>query len=210
MVVLASLIALFSLMVLGLILGCELGVRRFYPVSSEKVKGLGQSLKFALELEPVGRIPQIIVFQDPLPEAFALRAWGGRGTVFLSQGLLCQLTEAELRQTLKAALLGLSLKRVPYESACWWLTLLLRRWAPKGWVQLNLSKRRLNPSFERTLTPVSAILFWIFYPILTFLADQSGARRVDFGNALGTLPLKRKLIWSNLLSGHDRGKSRGL
>lgn len=201
MALLLILSGLLTLLFFGLLVGSERGVRRFYPLLLKAPLGLSQSLRHVLDLEPMSRAPEIVVFQSPVPGAFAVRALGGRGTIFLSQGMICQFNESELRHTLTIAVRHLRFKRAPLESLCWLMTLLLTRWAPAPWVQLNSSSRKLSRSLERKLSPFSAIVFWLLYPLIGFFKRWSEGRSVLYGKEAGALPIQQKMIWSTLLSG---------
>ncbi len=130
-------------------------------------KGLSRTLEI-VESEFGGVSPRLIVFSDPAPDALALRSIGGRGTIFISQGMIGLLSEKELQAILKECMSRLSQPGVALQGLCFTVVHFFLAIAPQGWVGLVFSGNDISRRGKYLLSPISAIGFLILFPIIRF------------------------------------------
>ncbi|MCM2277596.1 MAG: M48 family metalloprotease [Oligoflexia bacterium] len=118
--------------------------------------------------------PLLLVYPDPLPNAFVVRSFTGSGRLLLSSGLLEQLDEAELRAVLTACILKNHRRDWPFRSLCSALALQVLRLAPASWGQLLFSGDHSTQRLRDGLSPFSLARFALLLPALGLLRALAG------------------------------------
>jgi Zn-dependent protease with chaperone function len=120
---------------------------------------------------PGPNMPRIRVFSDPAPSALVARSLGGHGTVLVSQGLLALLDEEELRDVLRALLLGARARGIVVRSASAALASAVLGLAPKRWSRLVFGGAPGGPA--GSAGPGAALAFAAFFPPARFYLSMS-------------------------------------
>lgn len=145
--------------------------------------GIQRSFDRAIELDGTieGPLPALFVYEDPTPNGLAVRGWRGPGAVLLSQGLLNQSSEEELRLLLldlarRCRAPGLTLRS--YGAA---LISFLLPAAPDSWSKIAWSSRTADRLKRRTdrLTPASFVRFALIFPWVLAVYRIAGGRSVQ-------------------------------
>ena len=197
----------------GLILNPIL--RRAYPWISPRPPGLERSYCSALGLRafgrsagvPAGRIPNLQIYQDPTPGVMVFKDFIGSGTILISQGLFCQLSEENLEEVLELSAMRLNARGARIETFCWLAALVLIRFVPGPWLGWWIGKRRMPSKLERKASPFSAILFWMIYPVLNFLSKMARGRVVPYGEKGDKFAFSRRAIVAFQLAGAFSGSA---
>jgi hypothetical protein len=145
----------------------ERSVSRAHFAGKNIPKGLSRTLAIAMEGQP-GKVPHILIFADPSPNALLIRSLGGRGTILLSQGLIALLSEEELRSVLRLCVSRIREPGIVLQSFCCTLVVWALNFAPYAWVNLVFEGRELSSSDERFLGPFSALGFLVLFPAVRF------------------------------------------
>lgn len=131
-----------------------------------------------------GRKPKLWVSAEPHPCAWVVRSWGSAGSIVISQGVLEQLEEFELRAVLKVLAERAGRLETVLQSYGAVLAALVLSLAPSAWVPLLFSSgggaamRRERGVVDRGQTPASLLAFVALYPwIAIFHHLGSGCRR---------------------------------
>lgn len=135
--------------------------------SDRNFTGLYTSLDLVVK-ELGGRVPRLIVFPDPIPEAFGLRSFFGRGTLLMSQGLVGLLDEKELRTVMKICVIRMRHPFVIFQGLCSVGLVLSTRLAPRSWVDLVFLKKPLASIQSHRLNSLSALRFVLAFPVIRF------------------------------------------
>lgn len=112
--------------------------------------------------------PEVWLYPDALPNALAVRGFGGDGSIFLSQGLVAQLTEAEIRAVLKTSLLRLQESQWVLNSLCAGLAIRIFRRMPVGWKKLLFSSAQSTRQEGESLTVWNLVVFLLLFPFGRF------------------------------------------
>ena len=174
----------------------ESGIARVHRAALHVPPGLDHSLAFSAQaaFSEEDILPRIMVFPEPRPKAFAVRAIGSRGTILLSQGLIAVLNEAELRTLLTACIIKIRKRGSVFQSFCCFLALSILSLAPRVWNSLLLRGKSLSPSEERKLSPLSALVFLVFYPFARFLLACGRLPGEQKGPVHLEIPMERILV----------------
>lgn len=158
-------------------------VRRAVGAFRAPPQGLLRTLERSLERAPFPA-PQLLVYEDPSPNALILRSlrsgrsWGGSGTLLVSQGLIQHLSEEELREVFKySARLAIQPEALLRSYVAVAMCLLLR-FAPDAWIKMVWAGRpgsRLRRRTDR-LTPASFLEFILVLPWVRGLHRIAGGR----------------------------------
>ncbi|MGZ3698427.1 MAG: hypothetical protein ACXWP5_09845, partial [Bdellovibrionota bacterium] len=130
--------------------------------------GIERSLEHATQGDGI-RLPRVLIYENPLPNALVVRGMFGRGTVLLSQGLISLLREEELRQTLAGCLEELDQPGMVFRSTCSALAAICLRLAPAKWV--GFMAGALQSDSAEVLSPQSGLGFLLVFPLLRFFLD---------------------------------------
>lgn len=114
-----------------------------------------------------GKAPRVFVFGSPLPSFAVARSFvgEGEGVIFISRGLLAQLSENELRAALRWCALRSRQPGVALESLCAYAALRLYALAPAGWREVG------SRPGARGLDPLSCLAFLFVHPLAQYLAE---------------------------------------
>lgn len=145
----------------------EKGLIRIFHARDYRSTGIDHSIELAMEsAHPrLSRRPRIMSYPDLLPNAIIIRSLGGNGAVLLSQGLLSQLNEEELRSVLSVCLLRLDQPGWVFTSVCSMLAVWTFSIAPRAWTQLAISSRSNS---EQRFTALSLLRFLLLFPLANF------------------------------------------
>lgn len=114
-----------------------------------------------------GKPPRVMIFASPLPSFAVARSFVGEGpgVVFLSRGLLAQLSERELRAALRWCALRSRQPGLALESLCAYAAIRLFALAPAGWRDVG------SKPGVRGLEPWSCLAYLFVHPLARFLAE---------------------------------------
>ncbi len=153
------------------------------PPRADLLDGLHRSMERAIEERGSGRVPRMQVIAEPSANLIVARSWFGKGSVFISQGMLVLLTEEELRAILRLCLKRLEQPDLPLQSLCAVLASWMLWFAPRGWVNSLLAGRPVLPEERRFFNPLSLLRFLMFFPLAQALIRLGGR-----GAVLGFVP----------------------
>ena len=139
---------------------------RIYRVKPEPPASVQRSLDRVLAAMG-GRGPKVFSFSDPAPQALISKGLGSRGSILLSEGLLGTLSEAELREILRASVLRLRSRGASFQTLCAWLTHLAFELAPQSWVGLLFGELR----WHEGLGALGALRFLAVFSVARFFVD---------------------------------------
>jgi hypothetical protein len=137
-----------------LALTCEKKVIRFYRASESISRGLKRTVDWVANDSHL----RIVIYSDPHPSIKVLKSLGGRGTLLISQGLVAQFDESDLRNQIQLSLKQIRQPGITFKSLC---------------ALLELRIRKRMPIWGDSPTPCSAVLFLLLYPYATVLRDLS-------------------------------------
>ena len=158
---LALLIAL-PLIGLALWFTCEKRIMNALGNMREPSPGLSVSLERVAEEWPeLGPAPRLLEVVDPLPNGFWIRVSGSAPCIGVTRGLIDALDEEELRAVLLALWQSVLSSTASSETFCASLSVLLMRFAPRGWTSL-------------TFSPLGFVGWMVLVPWLRFLIWASG------------------------------------
>jgi hypothetical protein len=164
------LFAFAAILVSGLI--CERRLARAHGAGPEtRGSFLDRSLLRALEGTGL-RPPRLRVFPDPSPNALVLRPLFGEPFVYLSEGLLSLLNEAELRAVFRACASAAGGAGLSLRTLCAWWAVGSVRWMPARWTR---TVWRGAPAESGSLTVGSFLGFLALYPVVRGLHRLGGS-----------------------------------
>ncbi len=140
------------------LLGSEKVLNRGLCSAEKKYNGFYRSIELALKDVGLGN-PQFLIYQAPEPQILMARSFLGRGTVWLSQGLLVLLTEPELQSLLRFCARKIGGKGIILRSLGATLGALVMSLSPRGWLYLVEGKKLPQGSQPCFYTPGSAFSF---------------------------------------------------
>lgn len=119
-------------------------------------------------------LPELAVYPDPLPNAVVVRSLGKPGLILLSEGLLRNGEEKELRAILRYGVLRSAAPDWVFTSLCAVLAAKVFRKVPQEWARLFYSGRESGAHQASHLEPGGFLLFSIFFPLLQLLLRSGG------------------------------------
>ena len=170
-------ILFFYLIILVLGFSAEKIVALSHNAGSETPPGLQRTLARVLEQGgvPPARAPKLLVFPDPAANAAIARSLGSNGLILISQGLISQMSEQELRSVIHHCIIACQPTEAAVTSICAVLASGALRLAPKRWVELTLqsnSSRGIRSGSD--LGPLGAIAFLFFLPVAQIFVKLGG------------------------------------
>ena len=162
------------LIVFSLCLGIEWFGTKLFRVETLLPRGLYRTLEKGATEKQKKSPPRLKVIQDPIAYALVLKSLGGKGTIFLSQGLLVSATDEELKRVLVSCLKRLNDFGIVWISFRTLLLLGLWHVIPRTWVKFSKGD---------SMSPLSAFGFWIFSSLYPWVSSF----KMAFVDAQGAL-----------------------
>ncbi|MFZ9596733.1 MAG: hypothetical protein ACO3A2_11750 [Bdellovibrionia bacterium] len=142
--------------------------RSFGP-SARVSEGLKTTLQRVALLEN-RPLPRILVTADPLPSVHVARGWSSCGIIFISQGLLSQANEDQLRAILRVCLRSLTRPELWFQGLCAVLHRGLTQLFPKGVDPSFLGGlKRADQGFQIPSSAGAVLMILVLYPWSRFL-----------------------------------------
>lgn len=142
-------------------------LHRAKPVET---KGLIRSVHWVSDETGV-HSPKLFLASDPVPWVKVVRSYFNKeGSILLSQGMINLLNESELRAVIKKSLTCLQMPKLPLQSYCDTLSLIILKGTPRPFFNRKKSKN---------LSPLN-FMGWIFIlPWIKFLSFWGGAPKPE-------------------------------
>jgi hypothetical protein len=175
--------------------GSEWNLSRMSKAEFKIPLGLDRTLELAMKGN-LFKAPHLLVYADPFPQILVARALGGRGSVFLSQGMISLLDHEELCAVLKVCIQKTREPGIIFQSFSATLAIWLLALAPKAWMELVFADRSLSRPKQKALHPLSAVRFFLLFPLAQIVhkwgsMSKMTRKAISTGEEQGSIALRK-------------------
>ncbi len=153
-------------------------IAAYFPVEKELSAGVRAALGNAMVELPYA-VPQLLIYQDPVPNGVVVRGIGSPGTVLLSQGLIQSFREEEFYLVLRECVERLNAPGIRFRSACSCAAAFFIHAMPRSWIELIWGISNKNNQKLGFFSGLYTLMLLGFSRLFIFLTRLSKSSRKE-------------------------------